>query len=248
MTSTPTSFVNIAPYYDLLMQSVPYEAWADYFELLCLKAEVNPRSVLDVCCGTGSVAEILAVRGYKLAGFDLSAPMIERAKQKAALRELSIDYWVANASSFQTEKHFNAAFSFFDSLNYITSLEDFTAAVIQVGKHIDPGGLFIFDLNTAYAFEEQMFTQKEQSKRKKLHYDWVGHYDSESRQIQVDMTFWLDGQEFHEVHRQRAHSDEEVRSALQLAGFDRIEWFESYTLDRPRQRSDRVHYLAQKSG
>lgn len=241
-----TSFHAIAPFYDELMASVPYETWADYYELLLITQEVHPETVLEACCGTGTVSEILATRGYAMTGFDLSAPMIDRAREKALLKALNIDYHVADATVVELGQRFDAAFAFFDSLNYITSLEGFRRAVQHIGNHVRPGGSLIFDLNTAYAFEANLFTQKEQRKKATVQYDWKGNYDPDTRIIRVEMDFWRDGVASHETHIQRAHSDEEVRQALVDAGFERITVYESYSLDRPRKKSDRVHWCAIK--
>lgn len=238
------SFGPIAPHYDVLMANVPYDMWAGYYRLLLATIEHQPDRLLDVCCGTGNVAELMVEAGYQVTGFDISPGMIESARSKAAAKGLDIPYYVADARTFQLGQTFEAAFSFFDSLNYIAELDGFRSAVSQVAKHLEPGGSFIFDLNTAYAFEEAMFDQVELRRNAKIRYQWKGDYDPSTRIINVDMTFWRDGEELHETHVQRAHSDAEVRQALADAGFEQVRSFESYTLDPPRKRSDRVHYAA----
>lgn len=242
------AFQEIAPFYDKLMRSVPYEAWADYLELLIIHQEIQAKSLLDVCCGTGAVTEIMAYRGYQCTGFDLSAPMIELARTKAAERDFDIRYEVADACTVDLGIKVDVAFSFFDSLNYITSAQGFHDAVQCIGKHVRPGGLFVFDLNTAYAFEAEMFTQKDLKPRSEIKYKWEGNYNRETRIISVEMDFWVGEETYHETHIQRAHSPEEALHALRTAGFERIQVFESYTLDPPRRNSDRVHYVAQKTG
>ncbi len=242
-----SSFGPIAPHYDLLMSKVPYDMWAGYLRLLFSQFEVYPEDLLDVCCGTGTVAEMLAKEDYSLAGFDLSEPMIAEARRKAKEQDLDIDYFVADAAEFDLGRDFDAAYSFFDSLNYITDLDRFLMALKQVHKHLRPGGLFVFDLNTAYAFEKKMFDQHNLRRGAPIRYDWKGEYDPETRQIAVHMNFWRDGEEFTEVHRQRAHRHEEVMQGLKDAGFEQIRAFDSYTLDPPRRASDRLHYCARTS-
>jgi SAM-dependent methyltransferase len=238
------SFGPIAPHYDLLMATVPYRMWAEYFKLL-LTRQGNPAlKILDVCCGTGSVAEMLTFDGYSVTGFDLSPEMIASAREKATERNLAIRYEVADARDFELNDTFEAAFSFFDSLNYIADLDGFRAAISQVAKHLEPEGSFIFDLNTAYAFENEMFSQSDMRKNSMLKYKWDGRYDPAARIIRVEMDFWKEGEHLQEVHVQRAHSEEEVRAALTDAGFGEIELYESYTLRKPRKSTDRVHYVA----
>ena len=65
-----------------------------------------------------------------------------------------------------------------------------------------------------------------------------------SKIINVEMQFWHQGQEFREVHIQRAYEQEEVRAMLEQAGFEDIEVYNGYTLDPPRRKSDRIHFTA----
>lgn len=241
------SFGPVAAHYDLLMSGIPYDMWVGYLRLLFAHFEVRPEEILDVCCGTGTVAEMLTAEHYSLTGIDLSPEMIAEARRKAEEKSLDIDYFVADASTFDLPLDFDAAYSFFDSLNYINDLERFRMALARVASHMRPGGLFIFDLNTAYAFEKRMFDQQNLRRNAKLRYKWVGDYNPETRQIAVNMTFWRGDEEFHEVHRQRAHSHDEVMQGLADAGFESIRVFDSYTLDPPRRASDRVHYCARTS-
>ena len=241
-----TSFGAVAPYYDELMRQVPYRMWVGYYLLLLSIQDKHPKRILDVCCGTGIMSEMLTEEGLSLAGFDISPPMIERAREKAAKKELDIEYWVADATNFQLNREFDAAFSFFDSLNNILDPAGLESALSSVHKHLPSGGSFIFDLNTAYAFEARMFDQQNLSSKAKLRYKWVGEWDAEKREIMVRMLFWRGDEEFEEIHRQRAYEEDEVCAMLERTGFSEIRTYHSYTLEPPRRTSDRIHYAAIK--
>jgi ubiquinone/menaquinone biosynthesis C-methylase UbiE len=238
------SFGPIAPFYDQLMHAVPYSMWASYYELLLTQQAVRPSKLLDVCCGTGSVAELLSTKGYRVSGIDLSEPMIVEARRKAEAAGLDIRYEVADAAAFSLTERFDAAYSFFDSLNYITDLGRVGMAFERIAEHLLPGGSLVFDLNTAYAFEQRMFDQMDTRQRTKVKYHWQGDYDPGARIIRVAMEFWVDGERYKETHVQRAHSQDEIVDLLETAGFEEISVFDAYTLDRPRKRSDRIHYAA----
>lgn len=242
------SFCTIAPFYDRLMAQVPYEMWAGYYRLLLAQCGASPQRLLDVCCGTGTLCEILTADGFEVTGFDVSEPMIEVARTKARERGLDIAYHVADAARLDLGAKFEGAYSFFDSLNYITDPKGLQRAIKKVSKHLSVGATFVFDVNTAYAFESRMFDQQDLRKASKLTYKWVGDYDPETRLICVRMDFWNEGERFQETHVQRAYSDEELRGYLGLAGMRVERAYDSYTLDPPRDRSDRVHYVAIKDG
>ncbi len=112
---------------------------------------------------------------------------------------------------------------------------------------LKPGGTFVFDVNTAYAFEEQMFDQQNLKKGAPLRYRWRGEWNPETRIIKVHMKFWAGEEVFEETHVQRAYSDEEIRAMLKAAGFVKVKAYHSYTLEKPRETSDRLHYVAQKA-
>ena len=240
-----SSFGPIAPHYDRLMSQVPYDMWAGYYRLLLARIDHDPESLLDVCCGTGTLSELLSKEGYVVVGVDISEQMIERARVKAVSEGLDIEYHVTDIAQMDLGQKFDAAYSFYDSLNYITDPDSLREGIRRVAKHLKDGGSFIFDVNTDYAFEAKMFDQEDLRKKTELKYRWKGDYDSGSRIIKVNMEFWADGEYLTETHVQRAYSDDELKSYLREAGFQHIEVLDSYTLDPPRDRSDRLHYIAQ---
>jgi SAM-dependent methyltransferase len=240
------SFVEVAEFYDELMKPVPYRMWVSYYLLLLAMQEVKPKTMLDMCCGTGTMSEFMHREGFQLEGFDLSAPMIEVARKKAAQKKLPIRYEVANATDVDMGQTYDGVFCFFDSLNNITDPADFQKALISAGKHLESGQSFIFDLNMAYAFEARMFTQQDLNKTSKIRYRWRGDWDPTTRLIHVNMKFWVGDQIFEEMHIQRAYEIDDVTDMLVLAGFERIRVFHSYTLDPPRTKSDRIHFAAIK--
>ncbi|MCC7230035.1 MAG: class I SAM-dependent methyltransferase [Fimbriimonadaceae bacterium] len=243
----PRSFTDVAPYYDELMRQVPYRMWVGYYLLLLSHQDVRPTSILDVCCGTGTMCEFLTEEGYEMAGVDLSAEMIRVAKKKAGRNRHVIQYEVGDAAEFEMGRQFDAALSFFDSLNNILEEERLQGAFHQIAKHIKPGGSFIFDVNTAFAFETDLFDQDNLNKASSLRYQWRGDWNPETQIITVTMNFWKNGQEFQEIHRQRAYPDAMIRAMLERAGFTQIRAFHSYTLNPPRHQSDRIHYCTIKA-
>jgi ubiquinone/menaquinone biosynthesis C-methylase UbiE len=238
------SFGPVAPYYDELMRPVPYRMWVSYYLLLLAHQQFTPKTILDVCCGTGTMCELLTDEGFELSGFDISPEMIKMAEAKAVKKKLDIQYKVADAAEVDMGCTYDSAFSFFDSLNNILDPARLQMAFHRVFEHLNPGGSFIFDLNTAYAFQQKMFDQSNMRPNAKLRYKWEGDWDADKRIITVDMKFWRGDQEFQEVHTQRAYSEDEIRAMLAKAGFEEVRAFHSYTLNPPRYTSDRFHFTA----
>jgi SAM-dependent methyltransferase len=246
----PGSFGPVTPYYDELMTGVPYRYWVKYVEDVWRRYSLTPLSVLDVACGTGTVSRLLRMRGYSVAGVDLSAGMIAIAKQKSDEERLGIEYHCQDAAEMDfEERRFDAAISLFDSLNYILDPDRLRAAFARVQAHLVPGGSFLFDLNSEYAFEQKMFDQSCSRKDSPLHYRWRSRYDRDRRLCTVNMAFSYDHgdgrrQRFKEVHHQRCHSIEEVQSWLMEAGFQSVNVYDAYTFNPARANSDRLFYMA----
>jgi SAM-dependent methyltransferase len=105
--------------------------------------------ILDVCCGTGYLAGLLAARGYRVSGIDVSAAMIAFARETAPEAEFS----VADAARFHLPCGFDAAVSTFDSLNHILSIEDLEAAFRNTAAALKPGATFAFDVLLEAAYQ-----------------------------------------------------------------------------------------------
>lgn len=232
-------FTRVAPYYEELMRSVPYGMWLSYLKLIWTRAGLQPSKVLEVACGTGTMCRALAREGVEVVGVDRSGEMILEAERLSA--GLAIRYSAQDASEFSLFEEFEAAFCFFDSLNNILDSERFSAALSRVYGHLCPGGLFLFDMNTAYAFEQKMFDQTQPDSDSPVQYSWVGDWEPNSRICTITMDFRTPEGSFQEIHRQRAYPIEQVRSAMEQAGFEQIEFFDAYTLNPTRPKSDRIH-------
>lgn len=241
-----TPFEAIAPFYDELMKEVPYDMWVGYYLLLLISSGQQPRTMLEIGCGTGIITELLHKEGFEVVGVDISAKMIELAKAKSKRLQTKIKYVVADATDFQLNQKFDAAYSFFDSLNNILDPRDLLKCFQLVYEHLQPGGSFIFDLNTPYAFEHKMFDQKLLRKNASLRYQWEGDYDPTTKIVKVTMEFWKDGRPFVEIHTQKAYLWQEVVDMLEQCGFIKVKAYNSYSLDPPKKSSDRLHYLALK--
>ena len=110
----------------------------------------EPRTVLDVACGEGSFAVAMAGRGFSVTGVDRSLDMLKLARQKATDADYWIEFLEQDMRDLSLERRFDLATCWFDSLNYLLSMDDLRACYAGVHRALNPGGLFIFDMNTVY--------------------------------------------------------------------------------------------------
>lgn len=243
-------FDEIAFLYDELMAGVPYRGWVEYLQRVLQHYKYQPKTVLDLCCGTGTVSLILAKMGYQVSGMDISPGMIKWARHKSESMGLNIDFQVQDAAELRMGKRFDLVISLFDSLNYILDAAALQNAFYRVFEHLQPGGLFIFDMNTELALAGHFFDQSNLGSHASVIYDWRSTYDPDIRICTVRMNFiyrrYNEEQRVKITHYQRAYEVEEIVRMLESAGLNVLAVYNGYTLKKVSSRSDRVFFVVRK--
>ena len=238
----------LASVYDRVMRHVPYRMWVRYIHQILETLQFAPKSVLDVACGTGAVTIALAKMGYEVVGVDVSPEMIEQARAKVCSRELAIEFHVQDAAAMKLGRKFDMALSLFDSLNYLTDPASLTMACRRVAEHLHRPGVFIFDLNTEYAFLHNLFDQDNVGTDENPIYVWKSRYDRGAKLCTVAMEFRFrvanEVRVFRETHVQRAYSDAEIREMLSAAGFGEVIAYHAYSFLPPGPTTDRIYCVA----
>jgi len=242
-------FTALADYYDRLMAHVPYGSWVDYLVKLFRRHRARPRRIIDLACGTGNVTYELAARGYQVVGVDLSAGMLRQARRKQARAGSDVAFIRTDLRQLAVAGIFEAGVCLYDSLNYLTEPADLAAAFRAVRAALIPGGLFVFDLNSEYAFEAELFTQDNLRWPGDLKYLWKSRYNATTRLCRVEMYFEANegarARQFREVHYERCYPSEEVFRLLSEARLEPVAEYEAYTFRSARPTSERVFYVAQ---
>lgn len=111
----------------------------------------NPKaqSILELACGTGEVLKPLS-SSYKVSGLDLSSGMLAIAKKKIP----NAKFYLENMANFNLDERFDVILCVFDSINHLLKFSDWLKVFTQSKKHLNPGGVFIFDINTINRLEE----------------------------------------------------------------------------------------------
>lgn len=106
------------------------------------------KSVLDLGCGTGRHAMLLARSDLDVVGVDQSDAMLEHARKlaQAATPGRSPTFLKGDVRDFDAGRTFDAALMMFNVLGYMTSNDDLLAALRSVRRHVRDGGLFMFDI------------------------------------------------------------------------------------------------------
>jgi cyclopropane fatty-acyl-phospholipid synthase-like methyltransferase len=142
------NFLAYSEYYDLLYADKDYEGEAEYvLELLNKHASSPIGTMLELGCGTGAHAELFARKGCRVHGIDMSSHMLKRAHQRAATSTHSakLKFDLGDVRSFRTDGRFDAVISLFHVTSYQTTNADLEAMFETAARHLNPGGVFLFD-------------------------------------------------------------------------------------------------------
>jgi SAM-dependent methyltransferase len=142
-------FGTYARYYDLLYRDKDYAAEAQYVHRLIQSHALGARSILELGCGTGAHAVLLAGEGYRIHGVDLSTNMLELADARLAEmppeQASRVEFSQGDIRTVRINSKFDAVISLFDVISYQATNEDLRAAFATAKAHLKPGGVFIFD-------------------------------------------------------------------------------------------------------
>ena len=246
-----SSYDALAASYDGLMEDASYRRRAAWLVKLFGKSTIPVESVLDLACGTGTIACLLAEQGYRVVATDGSEEMLIRAAAKAAvLEEAAPLFLLQPMPRLRLTEQVDAVVSTIDSLNYLTRRQDVQETFRRVFRWLKPGGQFIFDVNTFYKLR-RMDGQMYMDETEDSYCVWRTFFSEKTRicTYQVDLFRRLEDdtweREFEE-HRERAWTEEELRQFLEEAGFSRVFVTGDMTARAPREDDDRVIFRAVK--
>ena len=243
------AYEELAYSYDRLTNDVDYEAVVQFYMQLLDREGMTPRTAVDLACGTGSVAILLAKKGMAVTAVDMSEDMLCVASAKAQEAELPITFACQKLQDLQLPIGVDLAVCALDSMDYITDPEDCVRAIGRVYKALNPGGCFIFDVNTPEklrAMDGQVFLDEDED----VYCVWRGEFDADTNICSYGMDlFQRKGQLWQrsfEEHQEYAYSAQQLVAYLKQAGFTHIEVFADRRLEAPVDGEQRMYLKARK--
>ena len=234
-----------AYFYDQFMNDIPYEAWASYIDMVILRYVKKRENtlVLDLACGTGNITLPLARLGYDMIGVDISADMLAQAQAKMGMeRILFLQQDMRELDLYGTV---DAAVCACDGLNYILDEAELAAVFTRVKMFLNPGGVFVFDMNTEHKFRNFLGNRVFAATVDGAEYEWENRYNADTGVNEYHVVFMPGGgAPFEEVHRQRAYPSQIICNLLREAGFTSIEMRDGYSDNTPTDESIRIVYIA----
>lgn len=243
------AYCNLAYSYDSLTLDVDYDAVVEFYMQLLKREGLAPRTAVDLACGTGSVAIRLAQMGLSVIAVDLSEDMLCAAFEKAQQMENRPIFVCQPLQKLHLPRGVDLAVCALDSLDYITDPADCREAICRIYKVLNPGGCFIFDVNTPEklkAMDGQVFLDENDD----TFCVWRGEFDSQTNICSYGMDlFQRKGQHWQrsfEEHCEYAYSADQLVDYLKTAGFTSIEIFGDRRLEKPSAEDQRIYIKARK--
>ena len=246
------AYTSFAKVYDTFMDNVPYEEWAEYLAELLQEYDIEDGLVLDLGCGTGSLTEILATKGYDMIGADGSAEMLEIAMEKKAQSGHDILYLLQDMREFELYGTVRAVVSVCDCVNYITDEKELEQVFRLVNNYLDPEGIFIFDFNTEYKYKEILGEQTIAEDREDCSFIWDNYYYEDESMNEYELTLFIKEQDsnlyrkYQEMHYQKAYTLDAMRELIEWSGLEFVTAYDAYTRKAPTETSERICVVARE--
>ena len=239
----------LAASYDRLTNDVPYEAILAFYHQILDRYGLSPASAVDLACGTGSMAVLLAREGLSVLGVDQSEEMLTLAADKAAELENPPYFIRQSMEKLRLPLPVDLVVCCLDGVNYVTQPEKLRETFARVCKSLNPGGLFLFDVNSEYklrGLDGQIFLDEDDD----VFCLWRAEFDEASRICSYGMDiFQKQGrlwQRSREEHLEYAYRTQELTQWLSEAGFTQIQTYGDRRLEAPAPDEQRIFIAAQK--
>ncbi len=245
-----TSYAFLSEYYDLFTDDVPYDDFINYYTKIFEKYNLKPEIILDLACGTGNISIKFANLGYDVIGVDLSSEMLMRAMDKSFEILPKPLFLCQSMDELDLYGTVDACVCALDSINYVTDIEILRKSFAKVELFLHPGGVFIFDINSAFKLNG---LNGNSYVRQNEDVFCVWQVDIEQNMCTYEFDFFEKGEgdnnyhRYSEIHKERIYQIEELTALLRECGFIDINVYGELNFNAPKQDEMRIFFSARKN-
>ena len=245
------SYTTFASVYDEFMDNVPYDEWSERIHFLLQEHNINDGLVLDLGCGTGTMTEKLASYGYDMIGVDNSIEMLNVAQEKKKKSNYDMLYLHQDMTEFELYGTVKAVVCVCDSINYILKKSELVQVFSLVNNYLDSGGLFIFDFNTEYKYENIIGNRTIAENRSDKSFIWDNYYHKYKRLNEMELTLFIKNENdlftrATEHHYQKAYTLTDMKQAISKAGLMFLNAYDGYLNVCNLERNERILVVAKE--
>ena len=238
-------YESFAYLYDRLTDDVDYKSFLEFIEGQFTKHKPGAELILELACGTGTLTKLLCEKGYDVIGLDYSADMLEVAREKCP-ETLFINQ---DMTEFELYGTVDAIVCCLDSVNYITDKRKLLKMFKLVKNYLNPGGLFIFDINSEYKLKNiignNCFVRNEED----IFYSWENELGKD--RVNFYLTFFTENEDgtfdrIDEMHTERIYKEKELETLLDKAGLVLKNKFYDFNSNKKSKKCERIFFVAAK--
>ncbi len=230
------------------------ETMATYLPRILRKFRIEPKTLLDLACGDGRFAVIMAKKGMRVVGVDSSAHILRYARNRAKKAKVTIVFYRREMQNFSMRNKFDLVTCWYDSLNYLLTDTDLIRTFKNVSSVLNENGLFVFDMNTLYGLSHiwrrhSPSIQQNADDAFEVHHSY--RFDKRTKSAFLDITgFCKHGKlwtRIKETHQERGYTLKKIRRCFRKAKLKELAcWGDVRRMSRPKRTSGRVWCVVQK--
>ena len=241
---------DFAEVYDKL-QDADYNRFVDFYEAIFKRLGIKPELVLDLACGTGNITLPMAQRGYDMIGLDMSVEMLNIARDKAYEDNREILFLCQDMCEMELFGTVDAIVCALDGVNYITDYENLKQLFRLVQNYLNPGGVFIFDINSVHKLKNILGNNTFVNDEQGIFYVWQSEFSEETQVCDVGLTFFQEMEDgsyerFDEFQQERAYTIDQIRSAAEAADLDVTGVYKPFEFSTATDCDERVFFVVSK--
>lgn len=235
--------------YDVLNTEIDYDEMAEYIKRVLTDNGVEQNAlVLDLGCGTGRLTSALSSLGYDMTGVDSSEEMLSRAIEGS---DGDILYLCQDITDFELYGTVAAAVCTTDTVNHLTEVSQLERTVSLLHNYIEPGGIFIFDVNSPAKFEKVYGKNDYVLEDEGVVLTWQNDYDPDSRIADFYITLFEEREDgawnrSDTDFSERCYSLDELCRILSEGGFEVLSVTDSYSDRRVDEETQRIVVAARR--
>ncbi len=239
------AYDSLAEWFEYLNDDCDYPKWSQYFIRGLCALRAGKRG-LELGCGSGAFCRALAREGYLMTGGDISLPMLDKAQSLAREEGLNVPFLQMDASKLKTLIKYDFILAPNDCYNYV-SPEKLDSAFKKAASSLKKGGVFWFDVSSAYKLREKVANNIMADDRDEVTY--LSFNSLKDDCVEMDVTLFIREENGlfsrrDERHVQYIHEEEKLLSALTAAGFQVLA-VEGH-LGEEKENSDRLNFICKK--
>ena len=239
---------NFAAVYDSLAFNSQYSERAEYVADLLKKRGKNQGILLDLGCGTGNFSVAFSDRGFDVIAVDISPECLCEAQNKANGR--NILFLCQDMTELDLYGTIDCCICLFDTLNHLPDKAAFEKAIARVSLFMNPGGVFIFDVNTEYKHKFVLANNTFVIDTDDVYLVWRNS-TAGSLETRLKLDFFIknpDGtfEKRSDSFTERPFETKYIKSVLENNGFCNISAYKELTEDEPDEHTQRIFFVAEK--